>query len=301
MRVLVAGANGLVGSRLLATLHRGGGHQLVAASRGPWRAPLPGVEALELDLADGPGVERAVAGAAPEVVVNCAGMTDVDGCERAPDQAFAANVTGVAALARATRALGAHLLHVSTDYVFDGAAGPYRPDAVPNPRGVYALTKHMGEQAVRALAAPGRWAVARTAVVYGWPPAGQKNFGSWLVEAFREGRPLKLFQDQWVSPSLALSVAEQLAELAVRRLPGLWHACGAEVVNRVEFALRLCAVFGFDPALVQPSRMAEVKLLSPRPPHAGLDVAATTAALEARPLPLQAALERFKAEVGGTP
>jgi dTDP-4-dehydrorhamnose reductase len=278
-----------------------GSHQLLAVTRGPWRAPRSGVEHARVSFDDAAAVERLVADAAPQVVVNCAAMTDVDGCEQAPEEAFAANVTGVAALARASRAVGAHLLQVSTDYVFDGEAGPYAPEATPNPRGVYALTKHMGEQAVRALCEPGRWAIARTAVVYGWPPAGQKNFGSWLVDALSQGQPLQLFEDQWVSPSLALNVAGMLAELAERRLPGIWHACGAEVVNRVEFALRLCAVFGFDPALVKPSRMAEVKLRSPRPARAGLEVGATAAALAAQPLGLQASLVRFKAEVGGTP
>ena len=299
MRILVAGANGLVGSRLVHALH--GTQAVVALTRGRLVAHLAGVGHVVADLADPEAVERAVAEARPEVIVNCAAMTDVDGCERAPTQAFAANVTGVAALARSARACGAHLLHVSTDYVFDGEAGPYLPQAVPNPRGVYALTKHMGEQAVRALAEPGRWAIARTAVVYGWPAAGQRNFGSWLVESLSRGQGLKLFEDQWVSPSLALNVAELLAELALRRLPGLWHACGAEVVNRVEFALRLCDAFGFDPALVQPSRMADVPLLSPRPARAGLDVAATASALTAQPLGLLASLERFRDAVGGTP
>ena len=97
-------------------------------------------------------------------------MTDVDACESAAIEAFRVNGVAPGTIARTTRALGAHLVHVSTDYIFDGESGPYTEDAVPNPRGVYALTKHIGEQAVRALS--DSWAIARTAVVYGWPPAG---------------------------------------------------------------------------------------------------------------------------------
>jgi dTDP-4-dehydrorhamnose reductase len=301
MRVLVTGANGLVGSRLVQVLAGTAGLEVAALCRGPLKASRPGVRHLEAELGDGQAVARAVAEARPEVIVNCAAMTDVDGCERAPEQAYQANAAGVASLARAGRALGAHLVQVSTDYVFDGDAGPYAPDATPNPRGVYALTKHIGEQTVRALCEPGRWAIARTAVVYGWPAAGQKNFGSWLYDSLVKGQAVKLFADQWVSPSLAAQVAEMLAELARRRLPGVWHTCGAEVVNRVDFGRRFCALFGFDPALVQPSRMAEVKLLSPRPARAGLEVGATAAALAAKPLGLDESLRRFKAEVGGTP
>lgn len=309
MHFLVTGANGLVGSRLVRLLALEG-HRVTAMGRGARRfervsgpagaaAMDPGY--LDVDLGDAAGLTRAVFDARPEVIINPAGMTDVDGCERDPDGAWVANVEGVATLCRAARKLGARLVHVSTDYVFDGEAGPYDVDALPNPRGVYALTKHAGEQAVKALAAPGSWAIARTAVVYGWPSAGKNNFGSWLVEALRAGKEVKLFADQWVSASLALNVAEMLAELAQKRLAGVWHLAGAEVVDRVTFGQRLCARFGFDPALIVPSRMADVKLLSPRPAQAGLVVARTAQALEARPLGLAAALDRFFAEYQGAP
>lgn len=298
MHVLVAGSNGLVGSRLVARLS-GQGHRVTAMGRGDARG-LAGVPYLSVDLGDGAKLKAAVEGARPEVIVNCAAMTDVDGCERDPERAFIANVDGVATLARAARTLGAHLVHVSTDYVFDGDAGPYDVDAVPNPRGVYAITKHMGEQAVRALCAADRWTIARTAVVYGWPPAGQKNFGSWLVDSLSKGTKVKLFADQWVSPSLASNVAAMLAELGTRRLAGIWHTCGAEVVDRVTFGKMLCERFGFDAALIEPSRMADVKLASPRPAKSGLVVTKTVNALENKPSSLDASLAAFHEEVRRT-
>lgn len=307
MHFLVTGANGLVGSRLVRLLALQG-HRVTAMGRGARRfqrvsgpagaAAEPGY--LDVDLGDAAGLTRALFDARPEVIVNPAGLTDVDGCEKDPDAAWVANVEGVATLCRAAKKLGAHLVHVSTDYVFDGQAGPYDVDAVPNPRGTYALTKHAGEQAVRALAAPGAWAIARTAVVYGWPNAGKHNFGSWLVESLRAGKQVKLFADQWVSASLALNVAEMLAELAARKLTGLWHVAGAEVVDRVTFGKRLCARFSFDERLIAPSSMAEVKLLSPRPAKSGLLVARTAQALDAKPLGLAASLDRFFAECEGS-
>ena len=298
MRVLVIGANGLVGSRLVTALDRGG-HDVTAVARGVSRHPRERVPFVSAELGDAEALASAVSTANPDVIVNTAAMTDVDGCERAPQKAFEANVSGVATLARLAREKGAHLVHVSTDYVFDGEAGPYAPDAVPNPRGVYALTKHMGEQAVRALCEAGRWTIARTAVVYGWPPAGQKNFGSWLAESLEKGQAVKLFADQWVSPSSALNVAEMLFELSTRRLEGIWHTCGAEVVDRVTFGRRLCEVFGFDPSLVTPSLMSEVKLLSPRPKKSGLDVQKTARELGAVPWSLTTSLERFLEEFRG--
>lgn len=303
MHVVVTGSNGLVGRRLVRDL-AAHGHRVTATDRqgdlGPQQAN-PLVPYRALDLADAPALMKALTELAPEVIVNPAAMTDVDGCERDPDGAFAANVEGVATLCRVTKALGAHLLHVSTDYVFDGDAGPYELDAVPNPRGTYAITKHAGEQAVRALLPPERWAIARTAVVYGWPAAGKDNFGSWLLSSLRQGKPVKLFSDQWVSPTIALNVAAMLAELAERKLTGLWHTSGAEVVDRVAFGHRLCAKFGFDPALIQPSRMADVKLASPRPARSGLVVTKTAATLANKPWGLDESLERFLSEYRENP
>lgn len=298
MRLLVTGSNGLVGSRLVRLLQQRG-HEVFSLGRGAARGGQP--QYLSVDLGDAEALARAVRETRPDVIVNPAGMTDVDGCEREPSAAWVANVEGVASLARAGRDVGAHLLHVSTDYVFDGDAGPYDVDAVPNPRGVYALTKYAGELAVKALCPAGAWTIARTAVVYGWPSTGKNNFGTWLVSALREGKPVKLFVDQWVSPTHAGHCAEMLAELAERRLSGVWHTSGAEVVDRVTFGLKLCARFGFDPALVQPSRMTDVKLASPRPAKSGLVVAQTAESLAAKPLSLTEALNRFYAEYKESP
>ena len=296
MKLLITGANGLVGSRLVKHLVRAG-HSVVATGRGAQRLTGDGFRYVSLELADAAGIERCVAEHKPDAIINPAGMTDVDGCERNPDAAYVANVEGVAALARAAKAHGAHLVHVSTDYVFDGEAGPYNTEAIPNPRGTYACTKLMGELAVKSLCPAGTWAIARTAVVYGWPRAGNNNFGSWLVDTFRQGKPAKLFEDQWVSPSLALNVAEMLAELAEKKLSGVWNIAGADVVDRVTFGKALCAEFGFDAALVTPSRMKDVALLSPRPAKSGLDVSKTAQALSHQPLSLSASLKRFHQEV----
>jgi dTDP-4-dehydrorhamnose reductase len=289
VRVLVTGANGLVGSRLIALL-AGKGHAVTGFGRGPQRV-VGNLDYISVDLTDEVALAPAVRAARPDVILNPGSMTDVDGCEIAAADAFRANGVAPAVLALTARELGAHLVHVSTDYVFDGAAGPYSEDAVPNPRGVYALSKHIGEQGVRALGVS--WAIARTAVVYGWPPAGRPNFGTWLLGAVRRGEPVRLFEDQFVSPSLADSVAEQLVEIAERRLTGIWNVCGADVVNRVQFGQALCGEFGLDARCIIPARLADAKLKSPRPARSGLRTEKASARLSARPLSLAASLARF--------
>lgn len=295
MRITVTGANGLVGTRLCRLLVVQG-HAVTAVARGE-RRTVGDYDYLSCDLSDHEGTARALASARPEVVIHTASMTEVDACERAPDAAWAANVLAAAHVAGHARAMGAHLVHVSTDYVFDGQDGPYDEEARPNPSGVYARTKWLGEEAVRLLA--GTWAIARTAVVYGFPPSQRPNFGSWLLASLKEGRQARLFVDQWVSPSLALNVAEQLAELAARRLPGVWNVAGAEVVNRMQFGEALADVFGLDRRMLVPVHLAEAGMASPRPPRSGLKVDKALSTLAARPLGLRASLEQFRAEVEG--
>ncbi|WP_375760002.1 SDR family oxidoreductase [Corallococcus exercitus] len=291
-RFVVTGANGLVGRRACAQL-AARGHAVVGLGRGPRR--VAGAFDYEtLDLTYAPDVAPVLTRLSPEVVLHCASMTEVDACEKAPEAAYAANVTATAAVARWTREAGAHLVHVSTDYVFDGDAGPYAEDAVPNPRGVYAVTKHMGEQAARVLS-PG-CAIARTAVVYGWPPVeGRLNFGAWLVKTLSAGQPVKLFEDQVVSPSFADNVAAMLVELGERRLGGTWNTCGGTVLDRVAFGRALCEVFGFDAGLVVPTRMADLKLSAPRPLKSGLVTDKAREQLSQKPLALAESLRRFHA------
>ncbi len=295
-RILVTGANGLVGVRLCRLLKQQG-HEVTGAGRGPARSQPEGLRYAEVDLTAADQVHTLINAVKPEVVLNPASMTDVDACERSPSEAYRANAAFPAQLAELSKKHGFHLIQVSTDYVFDGDHGPYGLDDVPNPRGVYATTKHIGEQAVKTLG--GSWAIARAAVVYGWPAAGRSNFGAWLVASFAERKGVKLFTDQFVSPSLALNVAQMIAELAERRLTGLWHTSGATVIDRVGFGRALCEVFGFDAGLITPTVLADLKLAAPRPARCGLKVEKTAETLKAQPQGLGESLKAFHAEYRG--
>lgn len=290
MKFLVTGSNGLVGSRLAALL-ASRGHEVVGTSRGPRRAE--GTYAYVSCDFTSPEIEQVVRESKPDVVINPASMTDVDGCEKDPTAAFNSNVLAVHHLARACKEAGAHLVHVSTDYVYDGDHGPYTEGDLANPRGNYAITKFGGELAAR-IHLP-NCTIARTAVVYGWPQAGRPNFGSWVVSALSSGQSIKLFEDQFVSPSLADNVAEMLAELGERKLPGLFHTAGADVVDRVTFGHAVCELFGFDRKLITPSKLKDLKLASPRPLDSGLNVQKAKDTLSAKPLSLSDALKRFHA------
>jgi len=292
VRVAVTGANGLLGGEAVARL--AGRHQVLALGRGPCRlAPGPYAWAAA-DLGDGQGVERALVDFRAEAVLHAGAATDVDGCERDPAGAWRVNVGGCEQVARACRALAARLVAVSTDYVFDGLAGPYGEEDVPNPRGAYARTKRCGEEAALLLADD--VAVARVAVVYSGRPGAKATFSTQIVEKLTRGEPVKAFADQFVSPTLAANGAAMCLELLLETsFRGVIHASGATVLDRVDFARRVARRFGLSGEII-PVRTSEVKLPAPRPLRAGLKVEKIAALLREQPLPVDAAIDRFHAE-----
>jgi dTDP-4-dehydrorhamnose reductase len=292
MRVAVTGANGLLGGEAVAQL--AGRHEVLALGRGPCRLP-PGPHAwADTDLGDGRSVEAALLAFRVEAVLHAGAATDVDGCERDPELAWRVNVGGSEQVARACRSLGARLVAVSTDYVFDGAAGPYGEDDLPNPRGAYARTKRCGEEAALVLVPD--CAVARVAVVYSGRPGAKNTFATQVVEKLSRGEPVKAFSDQLVSTTLAASGAAMCLELLLdTRYRGVLHTSDADVVDRVEFARRVAREFGLSGEIV-PVKTADVKLPAPRPLQGGLRVDRAAALLRNRPLSLDAALARFHEE-----
>ncbi len=292
MRVAVTGANGLLGGAAVAQL--AGRHEVLAIGRGACRLPAGSFTWVDADLGDGRSVEAALREFRAEAVLHAGAMTDVDGCERDPEGAWRVNVGGSEQVARACRALGARLVAVSTDYVFDGEAGPYGEDDVPNPRGAYARTKRCGEEAALLLAPD--CAVARVAVVYSGRPGAKNTFATQVVEKLSRGEPVKAFSDQIVSPTLAESGAAMTLELLLEHdYRGVLHTSGATALDRVDFARRVASRFGLTGDIV-PVRTADVKLLAPRPLRSGLRVDRAVAMLRNKPLTSDAALEIFHAQ-----
>jgi dTDP-4-dehydrorhamnose reductase len=292
MRIAITGANGLLGGEAVA--QAAADHQVLALGRGPCRLPPGRYTWGSADLADGHSLEAALLAFRPEAVLHAGAATDVDGCERDPAGAWRTNVGGTEQAARACAALQARLVAVSTDYVFDGAAGPYAEEDLPNPRGAYARTKRCGEEAALLLS-PGA-AVARVAVVYSGRPGAKATFATQVVDKLTRGEPVKAFSDQFVSTTLAASGAAMCLELLLETAyAGVLHVSDATVVDRVAFAHRVAERFGLSGEII-PVKTAEVKLPAPRPLRAGLRVERAAGLLRHRPLQLGEALDRFHAE-----
>jgi dTDP-4-dehydrorhamnose reductase len=254
MKVLVTGTGGQVG-RATADHCAAMGDDVVATDR------------AALDITDRDAVLAAVTTLRPDVVVNPAAFTDVDGCERDPDRAYAANTLAVRHLAESCRRAGAHLLHVSTDYVFDGRKGaPYLEWDETGPLSVYARSKLAGE-----LEAGPQATVVRTSWVFSREGG---NFVQVVLDRAAAGGPLRFIDDQKGIPTLADDLAVVLRRLAVERLTGLFHVTNAGETTRYEQACRVLAAAGMDPERVEPITRAELPWLAERPSATVLDNAA---------------------------
>lgn len=297
MTTVVAGANGLVGSRIAAQLAEGG-ERVVAVGRGPRRLSAA-AEYVEIDLLrDREALARLIASVRPSGVINAAAMTDVDACEKNPREAWALNVQAVETAALAAAGAGARFTTLSTDYVFDGERGSYSEEDAPNPRGVYARTKRVGEEAALILAPD--VAVCRVAVVYSGRAGAKNTFALAVLESLRAGRPVKAFTDQVVSPTLADNAAAMVIGVHRSGAQGLFHCAGATEVSRIDFCRAIARRIGADPSLIVPVRLADLRLPAPRPLRCGLRVEKVKRLLgDSAPLPIDAALDRFLAERGG--
>jgi dTDP-4-dehydrorhamnose reductase len=293
MSVVVTGANGLVGSRIVDRL-AAAGEKVIAVGRGPRRTSAA-CEYVEVDLRIPEKLAELIESARPSGVLHAAAMTDVDACEKDPVDAWRLNVSATAAAALACRTAGARLTALSTDYVFDGETGDYAEDDAPNPRGVYARTKRAGEEAALIVAADR--AVCRVAVIYSGYTSAKRTFATGVFESLQAGKPVKAFVDQVVTPTLADNAAEMVIGVHRSGEQGVFHCAGATAVTRVEFCRALARKLGADERLVEPVRLADLKLPAPRPLRSSLRTDKVKRLLgTAVPLPLDAALDRFLAE-----
>ena len=262
MRAVIVGGSGQIGGWLLRVLDERG-----HAAAGTYAtAPFPGL--VHLDSSDLAGASAWVRAQHPDVVFYPAGFTWVDGCERDPEHARAANLDQPLNLARAAAENGARFVYFSTDYVFDGQEGPYAETDPPRPLSVYGQVKREAELA-RADSCAESALVVRTTWVFG-PERQGKNFAYQLAKALRANRSFPCPSDQISTPSYGPDVARAVVLLAELGQTGLIHVAGPDVIGRVEFARALANAFGFDSSLIVGKPTAELGQGAARPLKGGL-------------------------------
>lgn len=289
-RVLIVGGAGLLGQYACEEAHRRG-HEVVATTRGPTPS-RPGVSWRELDLRDRGAIRGVVREAAAGLVLNAAALTDVDGCEDRPEEAQAVNALAPEAIAQASKAAGSRLVHVSTDYVFDGT-GPATESTDPNPLGVYGRTKLDGER--RVVAAHPSALVLRMSGVFGWNRVSAKtNSVTWILKMVEAGQEVRLFRDQTITPTYAKTGAQAAFDLVEGNARGLFHVASADCLSRLQMGEAVVEAFGIPGAKLVPVSMTSIALKAPRPPSPCLVVKKVEETLK-RPMPgFRACLEDMR-------
>jgi dTDP-4-dehydrorhamnose reductase len=211
--------------------------------------------------------------------VNCAGLTNVDACERDREQAHALNVELPRMLATACADAGAGFVHISTDSVFDGERGNYSEDDAPAPLNVYSQTKLEGEHEV--LKAFPEAMVIRTNFI-GASPSGTSGLADWVVSKLESGERVPGFTDVTFAPLLTNELARIILAMTESNLHGLYHAGARDACTKYDFARRLSGALGFDPNLVEPASVADAALAARRPLNTSLSSSRLETALRRR-------------------
>ncbi len=265
------------------------------------KAPLPRM--FRLDIGDRDATLRLVLEIRPKTIVNTAALHNVDYCETHREEADRINVGGARNLADAARENGSRLIHLSTDYVFDGKRGHYNELDPPHPLHYYAKTTFDSENIVSKLP---NYAIARPSVIYGWntleatgiPSSSGKtiNFAMFVLDKLKKKETVKAVRDQYSSPTFADNLAEALLLLAKRSENGVFHTAGRSCMSRYEFATKLAEIFDYSTKLVQPVFTSELKQLAERPKTSCLQVGKAEKTLGMKFLTAEEGIKEMKAQ-----
>jgi dTDP-4-dehydrorhamnose reductase len=281
MRLLVTGAGGLLGSNIVEAAQLS---DISVIATYHTQNPDVEVPCVQFDITDPTQLEASFSTHEPDVVINCAAMTDVDACEETPEQSREVNGAAPGKLAEIAADREVNFVQISTDYVFDGRSDePYEPDDATNPIQEYGRTKLLGETRVRDRhPSP---LIARLSFVYGRSLTGPlEGFPGWVLGRLRDNEETPLFTDQHITPTRAGAAAETILEFCQKGSTGTFHVAAKDCVTPYEFGRELADLTGEPLTLLTKGRMADVERPAKRPKNTCLSVARTEAELE-RPQP----------------
>ena len=269
MKILITGSNGLLGQKLVKLLAGKGNIELLATSKGENRINnKEGYQYQPLDITNKEEVLATVNEFHPDTIINTAAMTNVDACELNKELCWDLNVNSVKYLIEASERNKTHLIHLSTDFIFDGEEGPYKERDEPNPLSYYGKSKYEAEKLLQKSNV--KWSVARTIIVYGiGENMSRSNIVLWAKEALEKGNPLTIVDDQFRSPTLAEDLAMGCWLIAEKQAEGIYHLSGKDVMSIIDLVYRVADFYGLDKSIVTPIKSSSLNQVAKRPPKTG--------------------------------
>ena len=272
MKIMILGANGFTGRRILQHLIHKQEHKLLACSLHADIFPEEGYEFYELDILDFKATDVLLEKFMPEVIINASALSVVDYCEQHQEEAFALNVSAVRHIAEYCQAQNCRLIHLSTDFVFDGNKNTtYLETDLPNPVNYYGKTKQWSEEAIEQIC--DNYAIMRVEVVYGKPLEKQHgNIVHLVKNRLGNGQSIRVVSDQFRSPTWVEDIAIGTELLLSSKHNGIYHICGGETMSIADIAYRTAAYFNLDSSLIDPVTTTEMNEKTPRPSFSPMNI-----------------------------
>ncbi len=252
MKILITGANGLLGQHLIKLLLDTTAHEIIATSKREPRLVLQDsrLHYYSLDITDGMAVNLLLEKLQPDTIIHCAALTQVDECEQQPIKAWEINVTATRFIVDAAKKINAFVIFVSTNFVFDGLSGPYKEEDTVNPVSYYGSTKVAAEKAVAESGL--QYAIVRTCLLYGNILFGTRsNVISWVKENLEQGKKIKVVSDQWRTPTYIEDLAKGILLIAEKKVVGLFHISGKDFLSPYDMAMATADYLHLDKSLIE--------------------------------------------------
>ena len=262
MRVLVIGAGGFLGQKIYKTF---------SESFETYGATNLETDNLYLDITNIDSIKNVLEKVKPNIVINCAGLTDVDYLEGHPDVAEKVNVGGIKNISDVCSKAKMKLIGISTDYVFDGKKGDYTEDDKPNPINVHGNAKFNEEKTIKGSMKD--YIIARVSVLYGYnSPNDKQTFVNWVIKKLETGEKIRVIDDQLNTPTLIDDIASALIHLIKAEKNGIYHITGSEKISRYDFALKVAETFKLNKDLIEPIKTSDLKWKAKRPMDSSLSI-----------------------------
>jgi dTDP-4-dehydrorhamnose reductase len=293
-RILITGANGMLGQRTVDYYSHLDNFELLTISVED-EPVFTNTDYLQLDITDREKIKKSVYDFCPDFIVNTAAYTNVDKSETERETAWKVNVKAVEYLAESARVIDAHIIHISSDYIFDGRNGPYAENAVPNPLGYYGRTKLASENALKISGS--MHTILRTNVLYGTASNSRPDFVKWVVKSLEDKNEIRIVTDQINNPTFIDDLVQAISKIIEFSKTGVYNIGGREFLSRFDFTLMIADYFKLDKSLISPVVTKELKQPAHRPLKSGLITLKAESEIGYRPNTILEALSIMKREL----